>query len=97
MISGGSLTVSSTRARIQAVRNVQTGDLRLSLLDMEEGGKAGDAVTVAASDTYTLPGWPDSEVSSLEVTVDDYDALLALVKNVYSGRLTDVLYLNMGV
>jgi hypothetical protein len=96
-VTGGSLTVASTQARIQAVRNVQTGDLRLNLLDMEEGGKAGDAVQVAASGTYTLPGWPDSEVNSLEVTVADYDGLFTLVKNVYFGRLVDVLDCNMGV
>ncbi len=95
-VTGGALTASATQARIQAVRNVQTGDLRLSLLDMEEGGKAGAEVAVSASGPQTLSGWTGSDLTNLEVTIADYDALFTLVKNSYGGRLVDILDLSTG-
>ena len=95
-VTGGSLAVSEVQARIQVIRDVQDGDLRINLLDMEEGGQEGDELRVNANSTYTLSGWTGSNVTSLEITVDDYDGLLALVKTTYAGRLVDVLYLSMG-
>ena len=95
-VSGGTLAAEGAQARIQVVRDMQDGDLRFNLLDMEEGGRAGAEVRVAANGVYTLLGWPDSDVTSLEVTVADYAALFTLVKNVYTGRLVDILDISMG-
>ena len=95
-VTGGSLAISEVQARIQVIRDIHDGDLRINLLDMEEGGQEGDELRVNANSTYTLSGWTGSNVTSLEITVDDYDGLLALVKTTYAGRLVDVLYLSMG-
>ena len=95
-VTGGELTTESARVRIQVVHNMQDGELRCNLLDMKEGGKAGDDVRVTANGVYTLPGWTDSSVSSLEVTVADYAALFTLVRNAYAGRLVDILDVSMG-
>ncbi|MGR0482932.1 MAG: DUF4469 domain-containing protein [Candidatus Electronema sp. V4] len=77
--------------RVQAVVDSRTGQLLLSLLDMEEGGQAGAAVAVAANGNYTLQGFSGSAVSSLTVKVSDYAALLSLIRNSYAGRLADIL------
>jgi hypothetical protein len=82
--------------RIQVVRDVQDGDLRFNLLDMEDGGAAGDEVRVAANGVYTVLGWTDCDVTSMEVTVADYAALLAMVRSPYGGRLVDILDVSMG-
>jgi hypothetical protein len=90
-VSNGSLTAAAASVRIQVVRDVQEGDLRFRLLDMKEGGKAGEERRVNANGVYVLTGWAGSEVSSLEVTVIAYAKLLTMVKNVYGGRLVDIL------
>jgi hypothetical protein len=95
-VSGGTLAAEGARLRIQVVLHPQDGDLRFNLIDMEEGGKAGDEVRVAANGTYTLLGWTGCDVTSLEVTVADYAGLLALVRSPYSGRLVDILDVGMG-
>lgn len=95
-VTDGELTTESARVRIQVLYDLQDGDLRCNLLDMKEGGQAGDDVRVAADGVYTLPGWTDSDVTSLEVTVADYAALFTLVRNTYAGRLVDVLDITMG-
>jgi hypothetical protein len=95
-VSGGTLAAEGARVRIQVVRDVQDGDLRFSLLDMEEGGKVGDEVRVAANGVYTLLGWTGCDVTSMEVTVADYAALLAMVRSPYGGRLVDILDVSMG-
>ena len=95
-VSGGSLAAEGAQVRIQVVRDVQNGDLSFNLLDMEEGGMAGNEVQVNANGVYTLHGWPDSDLTTLEVTVADYAALFTLVKNVYTGRLVDILVVSMG-
>jgi hypothetical protein len=95
-VSGGLLAAEGARLRIQALYNVQDSDLRFSLLDMKEGGKAGEEVRAAANGVYTLSGWTGCDVTSLEVTVADYAGLLAMVRNPYSGRLVDILDVSMG-
>ncbi|MCI5158865.1 MAG: hypothetical protein D3906_10595, partial [Candidatus Electrothrix sp. AUS1_2] len=62
-----------------------------SLLDMEKRGRTGTAVPVRENDEYTLQGFADSAVSSLSIRVNDYAALQEMVRNSYSGRLVDVL------
>lgn len=90
-VTGGQLNTEGARTRIQAVINAQSGELRFSLLDMNEGGAVGNAVVVTGNAAYTLPGYPGSGVTNLEVTVLDYAALLTKVKEEYTGRLVDIL------
>ena len=58
---------------------------------MKEGGAAGDEMIVTQNGDYTLNGFADSTVSSLDITVNNYDGLWEMVRNDYSGRLIDVL------
>uniref|UniRef100_UPI004055F5C6 hypothetical protein n=1 Tax=Candidatus Electrothrix sp. TaxID=2170559 RepID=UPI004055F5C6 len=81
----------SARVRIQAVLNAQDGELYLSLLDMSKGGEAGDAVRVTGNGLYPLPGYAGSTLISLDVTVEDYAALVNKVRNEYTGRMVDIL------
>lgn len=95
-VTDGALAAEGARLRIQVVYNALDGELRFRLLDMEEGGKAGDEVRVTANGSYTLLGWPGCDVTSLEVTVNNYAALLALVRNPYGNRLVDIIDLSVG-
>jgi hypothetical protein len=95
-LTGGHLTAEGTRTRIQAVLDALSGELRLSLLDMSEDGETGDAVRVSGNTTYTLTGYPGSDVTTLEVTVLDYAALLSKVRDEYQGRLVDILDVGAG-
>jgi hypothetical protein len=81
--------------RVQAVIDSRSGQLLLSLLDMQEDGRTGAAVTVAANGEYTLPGFSDSAVSSLKIKVSNYAALKDLIRNSYAGRLVDVLVIEV--
>ena len=58
---------------------------------MKEGGAAGTEVSVTQNGDYTLNGFADSTVSSVDTTVNNYDGLWEMVRNDYSGRLIDVL------
>lgn len=95
-VSGGTLTAEGARVRIQVLHDVQDGDLRFNLLDMKEGGKAGNEVQVSANGVYLLPGYTGGDVTSIEVTVARYANLLAMVRNPYGGRLVDILNVSMG-
>jgi hypothetical protein len=53
-------------------------------------------VQVSGNGSYTLPGYAGSEVSSLELTVADYPALLAMIRSPYGGRLVDILDVTTG-
>ncbi|MCI5158376.1 MAG: hypothetical protein D3906_08020, partial [Candidatus Electrothrix sp. AUS1_2] len=81
--------------RIQVMQDVQDEELRFSLLDMQEGGAAGEEVVVKENGTYTLPGFSGSAVSGLEIRVDHYLALWSMIRNDYNGRLVDVLEVKM--
>lgn len=89
-INGGIVTADET-LRIQVVLNIHENRLYFSLLDMQDEGQEGDAVSVTANGEYILPGFSGSAVSTLEITVNDYDALVSMIRNHYSGRLVDVL------
>jgi len=95
-LDGGEASVSEM-LRIQAVFDIRNSVLLLSLLGMKEDGTAGAVVTVAANGEYTLAGFAESAVSSLTVSVNDYAALLDLVRNQYYGRIVDVLDVRVGV
>lgn len=96
LVTGGTMTEAAARVRIQALLDVQDGDLRFSLLDMKEKGAVGDEVRVKANGTYTLTGYAGSAVTSLQVEVSDYAQLLKLVRNPYGNRLVDILDLSQG-
>ena len=95
-VSDGTLYVDTVRLRVQAVYNTPDNELRFCLLDMTEGGQKGDEVRAADDGIYTLNGWSDSGVTSLELMVSDYAALLALVRTSYGNRLVDILDLSQG-
>jgi hypothetical protein len=95
-VTGGTLTAASTRVRIQVLLDTQDNDLRFSLLDMKDGGAAGNEVRVAANGTYTLSGYADSALTTLEVQVNKYNALAGMVRSPYSGRLVDILDVSAG-
>lgn len=96
VVTGGTLTAASARVRVQVLLDAQDGDLRLSLLDMKDGGAAGDEVRVAGNGTCTLAGYAGSEVTSLELRIDDYAELVKMLRNPYGGRLVDILDLTQG-
>ena len=89
-ITGGSVTADET-LRIQAVLDMRQDLLLFSLLDMQEDGQTGTAVSVSGDGEQTLQGFSGSAVSSLTVRVNDYAALKQLIRNSYGGRLVDVL------
>lgn len=89
-VTGGAASADEI-LRIQAVLDIHSGHLLFSLLDMDEGGKAGAAVTVTANGSFTLPGFPGSAVSSLNIRVDSFADLVKMARNVYSSRVVDVL------
>jgi hypothetical protein len=89
-ITGGTLTANET-VRIQAVIDPRDGQLSLNLLDMSENGNAGNMIQVMANGQFTLPGFTGSHLNHLDITVNNYTALLELVKKSYTGRLVDVL------
>lgn len=93
-ITGGTLTADET-LRIQAAFDTADNRLLLSLLDMRENGAAGEAVAVAENGNYTLLGFANSAVSSLNITVHKYTKLTELVRNNYAGWLADVLELKV--
>jgi hypothetical protein len=90
-VTGGALTAAEARVRVQAVLNAQSGDLRLSLLDMSEGGAVGNELRVAADSAYTLPGFAGSPLTALSIAVNDYAALLNMARTDYLGRVVDIL------
>jgi hypothetical protein len=93
-IAGGTATANEM-LRIQAMLDSRSGLLLLNLLDMEEGGKTGAAVTVTANGTYTLEGFAGSAVTSLELKVENLAALVSLIRNSYAGRMVDILDIRM--
>jgi hypothetical protein len=95
-VTDGQLTGQSARVRVQAALNAQDGKLRLNLLDMREGGAAGDAVHVTGDGVYTLAGYAGFALANLEVTVDNYTALINKVRDEYTGRLVDILDVDGG-
>ena len=95
VIKGGSVSADET-LRIQVILNIHENRLYCNLLDMREEGQEGDAVSVTANGDYTLPGFSGSAVSSLEISVNNYDALVDMIRNHYSGRLVDVLMVEVG-
>ncbi len=89
-VTGGTVS-ADTKLRIQVLQDLTEERLLFSLLDMREGGTAGEEVIVTQNGDFTLPGFAGSAVSTLEITVSNYAGLWELVRNSYGGRLVDVL------
>jgi hypothetical protein len=79
------------RLRIQAVLNLGSDSLSLSLLAMQEHAAAGAAVNIPDTDIYVLPGFSGSAVSNITVEVSNLTELKALVRSGYQGRMVDIL------
>ena len=88
-------TTANERLRIQAIIEALSGQLLFNILDMEEDGKEGAQIEVPSNGEYTLPSFSGSAVSSLTVRVDNHAALLDLIRNIYTGRLVDILDIEM--
>ena len=82
---------AAERLRIQVDSSIQEDLLSFRLIDMQDGGAVGSIVPVTANGDYTLPGFAGSAVSSLQIRVDDYAALRAMVRYDYDSRLVDIL------
>jgi len=89
-VTGGSVSANET-LRIQVILDLRAAALLFSLLDMQEGGRAGAVVTVTANGSVTLPGFAGSAVTTLNLTVNNYAGLVQMIRNAYSSRLADVL------
>jgi hypothetical protein len=77
--------------RIQAMIDSRTGTLLMHLIDMQEGGRTGATVAIPANGDYVLPGFSGSNVSNVHITVHEWTALIALMRNSYSNRLVDIV------
>jgi hypothetical protein len=77
--------------RIQVLLDQRADALLFSLLDMQEGGRAGASVTVTANGSVTLPGFAGSAVTNLTVRVNNYAGLKEMLRNDYGSRMADVL------
>ncbi|WP_446008746.1 hypothetical protein [Candidatus Electrothrix sp.] len=95
-VSGGDLEAESAQVRIQAVLDSRSGELRLSLLDMQANGVQADTVTVNGNGPYILPDLAGSGLSGLEVNVQNAAGLEELVRTNYSGRMVDILNVQAG-
>ncbi|WP_417912060.1 hypothetical protein [Candidatus Electronema sp. TJ] len=96
LVSDGTLISERARVRIQVILDVQDKDLSLNLIDMTDGGEEGPKIEVNSNGVYTLAGWSGSDLTSLEIIVNDYDGLLKMVRSPYGGRLVDILDVTAG-
>ena len=94
VVKGGTLTADE-RVRIQVEHNLQDDLLSFRLIDMQDNGSEGLPVPVTGNGDYSLPGFSESSVSSLEIAVNDYAALKTMVLNDYDGSLVDILDVRM--
>ena len=93
-VTGGTLSADET-VRIQVILDVHAGSLEFNLLNMSADGQAGAAVLVTANGDYVLPGFSGSALSSLNITVNNFDDLVAMIRSHYSSRLVDVLMMQV--
>ena len=91
-ITGGSLRADET-LRIQVTLNLHEGTLAFTLLDMNEDGEASTPLSVTADGAYTLLGFSGSDLTSLNLTVNNFADLVQMIRSYYAGRLVDVLEL----
>ena len=82
-----------TNLRIRAVPDLRDDILLFTLIGMKENSDKGPTVPVAADGEYLLPGPDNSPVSNLRIRVNSYAALKDMIRNDYSGSLTDILHI----
>jgi hypothetical protein len=58
---------------------------------MTENGKAGDVVKVTGNGAHTLTRFPDSALTRLDLTVNNFTPLVKMLRSSYSDRLVDIL------
>ncbi|MDU9047835.1 MAG: DUF4469 domain-containing protein [Candidatus Electrothrix sp. Rat3] len=90
VVSGGSASADE-RLRILVIQDLAEERLLFSLIDMKDGGTSGAEIPVTQNGAYSIPGFVGSAVSSLEITVNDYETLWEMIRNDYQGRLVDIL------
>lgn len=90
-VTGVAFKGETARIRIRVILNRQNDELLFSLLDMKENGRIGSPVIVAANGAYSLAGFSDSSVERLEIKVEHFADLMALLRDDYSDSLTDIL------
>lgn len=95
VVVGGVVVNGDEMLRIQAVLDPQDGHLAVNLLDMKENGRTGTPVAVTGDGGYTLLGFAGSAVTSLNISVEYFTELVNLIKTSYTGRLVDVLYVQL--
>jgi len=97
--NGGALAFSTmtadsgsgiTRYRAQAVIDSQDLILRMSLLDMVEGGVVGDSVQVTGGGIFPVAITTDDGTIDATITVVDYTSLYTMVQQDYLGRCVDI-------
>jgi hypothetical protein len=81
--------------RIQVITDALTGRLRFNLLDMQDGGRAGDVLIADGNGQLTLQGFSNSAVSGVSIVINRYAQLVRLIREQYTGRLVDILFLRM--
>ena len=84
-VNGGTVSADE-RLRMQVIQDLVEEQLLFSLIDMQDGGAGGAAVPVTSNGEYIIHGFSGSAVSTLEITVNNYEALLNMIRNAYSGR-----------
>lgn len=94
LVTGGTISADE-RLRVQVLQNLSEERLLFSLIDMREGGSTGEELAVMRNGKYILPGFADSALSTLNITVNNYAGLWDMIRNDYSGRLIDVLDIKM--
>ncbi|WPD22212.1 MAG: hypothetical protein SD837_18670 [Candidatus Electrothrix scaldis] len=90
VIIGGTVSADE-RLRIRVIQDLVEEQLLFSLIDMKDKGASGTKVPVTRNGAYSIPGFAGSAVSSLNITVNEYDALWEMIRNDYQGRLVDIL------
>lgn len=93
-IESGTISANET-LRLEVVFDAQEDRLLLSLLDMNEGGAGGTAVPATANGTLTLQGFAGSAVTSMVIKIAEYAALKEMLRNNYSGRLVDIIEIEL--
>jgi hypothetical protein len=90
-VTSVTLTGAGESVRAQAVLDLRDGFLLLNLLDMQQGGRQGEAVKVTANGPVVLQGFAGSQVTDMHLTVNSFTQLVSMIRSSYSGRLVDVL------
>lgn len=93
-IESGTISANTT-LRIEVIFDSREDRLLFTLLDMNEDGKKGTALVVTENGDITLQGFEGSALSSMSLIVHEYAALKEMIRNSYSGRLVDIVQIEL--